>query len=238
MRGLYQFVDALFMTIAPTPSGVSGKYYDKIEQQPEVLCSTFASEALANFYMSRVVQTPFGVCRVCCIATFGSTGSTARSLEAVTTFGLQTLLLSCRDCALASIICRAVLLVISPSPRCHGLWALSSPTGSHVWLQLLALISCFLSQRRCPSRKLRKTYVSANDICNIYIHLIGWDPTTTYHRNQLYGGSVSVSILRHISNRLCHVRKERCLVLSTTYRLIGFHSVDSCDHQDERAGRH
>jgi hypothetical protein len=89
------------MTIAPTPSGVSGKYYDKIEQQPEVLCSTFASEALANFYMSRVVQTPFGVCRVCCIATFGSTGGTARSLEAVTTFGLQTLLLSCRDCALA-----------------------------------------------------------------------------------------------------------------------------------------
>jgi hypothetical protein len=168
MRRLYQSVDALSMTIAPTPSGVSGKYYDKIEQQPEVLCSTFASEALANFYMSRVVQTPFGVCRVCCIATFGSTGGTARSLEAVTTFGLQTLLLSCRDCALASIICRAVLLVISPSPRCHGLWALSSPTGSYVWLQLLAFISCFLSQRRCPSRKLRKNIC----ICKRYMQHI------------------------------------------------------------------
>jgi hypothetical protein len=42
MRRLYQSVDALSMTIAPTPPGVSGKYYDKIEQQPEVLCSTFA----------------------------------------------------------------------------------------------------------------------------------------------------------------------------------------------------
>jgi hypothetical protein len=77
MRRSYQSVDALSMTIVPTPSGVSGKYHDKIEQQRDVLCATFASDALASFYMSRVAQTPFEFCRVRRIATFGSTGGTS-----------------------------------------------------------------------------------------------------------------------------------------------------------------